>query len=768
MFSEYMLACIFYAFGIVLSKQIDMSGVFFLFLLIVFTALLRSAFKKKPRWGALILGFVFLFGAFSYFYASQNPLLREFSDKYVTASGTVYSVKDTTDDGGKNRYILKLDSVSYKDKTAKFNGKILITTDETFPFGTKITATGFLKEIRSAGNEYQFDASLYYKEKGICAKLSADEVSKTGEAFSLAPEFLLGKMKYHISCVIDRHFSGTRAALFKMIIIGDKNEFPNDFRSILLKTGVYRALYSPYMHISLIMLIVSLAPFGKKRKDSLVITFILLYALFASASPTALKTGLLFGLVLLKKQTSGFANRLDIISKIVLVLLFLNPLLCFDSGFFVSVSSTVLLAVSYDAVYPNILRRFSKNKLGYSLAKLATLWFIFVIGTLPISAYFFCGTSVYATILMTLLSPVMFVMLIFSPFMLLSLGIFGASPILAPVLGKIIDFIAFLPYAVQKLPLYYVTMRVPKLWEIVCFYLLWWAFLRILCGELKSVKTAVILTTVLGIAFSQAVLYDRDSLNIYFVNVEQGDGAVLHTQKGETVLIDGGGSLEDSYNIGESIFLPYLTSHGFHKIDVAIASHCHIDHIEGIIAAAENLDINTIVLPKGELENKYSEKLCGIAEKRHINVEFLSQSDEIIFDSGLKIRFVAPILPHAKSDDPNDLSLVAHISYGEFDALFTGDSSYQEGAEYPENIELLKVPHHGSDKNTPKEFLDIVKPHYAVISVGANNSYGLPSDRVLNRLAESGATVIRTDQSGDIQFKAKKDGSVTYKTLKGE
>jgi competence protein ComEC len=369
---------------------------------------------------------------------------------------------------------------------------------------------------------------------------------------------------------------------------------------------------------------------------------------------------------------------------------------------------------------------------------------------------------------MVLATPIVMAILILSPVMLLSLSIFDASYILAPIVGVLVDIIAFLPKIAEKLPAYYIRLAVPALAEIIIFYLLWWIFIRWTTFRFKTAKTMILATIVSGIILSGIPFIGTNTLSMNFVNVGQGDGAVLHTSLGETILIDGGGSAEyeDSYNIGNRVFVPYLTSHGFYDVDVAILSHCHKDHAEGIVAAAETLKIRTIVMPPAQADNIWHQKLLAVAKNKNINIEYLSRGDELFFDSGLGIKFIEP--GNTSTEDLNDTSLVAHISYGEFDALFTGDSPCNNTENYPENVELLKVAHHGSATSTSKEFLRKTNPEYAVISVGENNSYNLPSKTVTDYLKKSGTTILRTDKMGDIQIKVRKDGKFTYKTLKGE
>lgn len=772
MFSEYMIICIFYILGIFISKTLDMSATLFTALFVLFAATIRSLIKRKINWGVFLLTFVILFGGFRFFDKSQARLVYTFPDKYVTVSGIIYSPAVSTETEYKNRYVLKLDSVAYQDKAVKTNQKILLNTKESYHFGTKVTASGFLSELDEIDNEHEFDFSLYYKGKGILARLTAQEIRQTGVAFSIMPEFLAGKLRDYADGIIDTHFSGVNSEFLKAIVTGNKGGFSREYLDVLIKTGIYRSLYAPFIHISLIFLLVGLLPFARKNRDSFVIVLVFLYALFNGTSPTIIKAAMLCAFLLLRKQIFGFANKLDILSKIVLAITVIDPLLCFNSGFVMSVASSVLVCISYKPLYERIYQLFCKRKIRHKrfITKLLTLWIIFVVGTMPISAYCVGNVSVYATLFMTALMPVIIFVIITSPFMLLSLGIFGASPILLPITDKIMSIISYLPILAEKLPAYYITLRTPQLWEMLVFYLLWWVFLRILSYEFETPKTAVILTVALGIMFSSLLTYDYNTLSIYFVNVGQGDGAVLHTSRGETVLIDGGGSAEYSsgYNIGERVYLPYLTSHGFCDIDVAIASHTHKDHVEGIIAAIENLKVKTLVMPDSDPENKYHQKLREVANTNGVTVEYLAATDEIIFKSGLKITFIAPDTAQLKSDDLNDTSLVAHVTYGNFSALFTGDAIEDMTDSYPEDVDLLKVAHHGSDTSSSKEYLEHISPEYAVISVGEDNSYNLPSNNVISRLKQSGAKILRTDILGDIRFKINKDGTFTYKTLRGE
>jgi len=771
MFSEYVLVAVFYILGIFISASLDLSAVFFLALTISVVGFVHLIKRSGNSLKIILLALILLFGGFRYFKATENKIYRIIPDKYVTATGMIFSEPQTTNSGNSYRYTLKPDTISYGDETINHNNNLLLYSEKRLDVGTKVRVSGFLNNIEGPNNEYEFDFSMFYKGKGIFSQIYARELEVTGKGFSLSPEFLSSLVTSNINKTLDNHFDKDSGAFLKAILTGNKNGFSKDYMTLLIQTGVYRVLYSPFIHISLIFFIASLFFRDKNNRNNLVLFLVILYALFNSASPTIIKASCLCGFVIFRKRIMGYADKLDILAKITLVMTVIDPLLFFNTGFVISVASTVILYFSYNPLYMRFWGFFKKRKLKWAdfLAKTMSLWTIFLLGTLPLTAYLFSGTSVYATLFIILASPVIMAILLISPFMLVSFWLFGKSPLLAPIVLKLVDFVAYLPEVAQRLPSYFIRLKVPNLAEIVIFYLVWWIFIRGLKFKLKTVKTAIISIIALGIFLSGFVYTETDTLSVYFVNVGQGDGAILHTSRGETVLIDGGGNTrqDSNYNIGEQVFLPYLTSHGFSRIDVAILSHCHEDHAEGIIAAAEFLDIRVIVMPPTPEDNPCHQRILQVAKDKNIPVEYLSKGDEIRFDSGLTIRFLEPKSQHI-NENINDASLVAHISYGEFDALFTGDSYTKDYEVYPENVELLKVAHHGSDTSTSQEFLKITNPKCAVISVGKDNPYNLPSKEVLYNLQNSGTKILRTDQSGDIKIKAKKCGKFTYKTLKGD
>ena len=555
-------------------------------------------------------------------------------------------------------------------------------------------------------------------------------------------------------------------ALACAVLFGDRSHFDGKYRTLTVRTGVSRVIYSCFTHISLLLIFISLLSEKKRRRDIYFITAAVIYLIFINSSAIALKACITAILVISARRLYGFFDRFEIFISTVFIMILYDPLLCFDGGFMTSVFTTAILLLSYQPVY----RRLSSSRMirRLRLAAPLTLWFILIFGTMPFAAYYFNGASVYSVFLIPLLLPFIACIIITCPILFIFGGAYNALFPISVIFRTAAAIVRYAPYAVSRLPYYYIFLPTPPITFIIFYCLLWWIMLRALKSEFNTPFTKCIVSAAAGMLLCSLLGVSINSLNIYFVNVGQGDAAILHTDIGETVIIDGGGSGDnESYNIGDNIFLPYLASHGFTHIDAAIVSHYHKDHVEGIISAVENLKVNTLILPDCMPNNIYRQTLERLAGNRGIKTEYLHIGDKIKFRSGLTLTVIAPDPPVADKNNENNTSLVIDVRYGDFTALFTGDFEAEEELVPPTDIDVLKVSHHGSENGNSKEFIYAVNPRIAVISVGKNNRYGLPDKSVIEDLTAIGACVLRTDMLCDIKVKTDKKGNIKYSSLLG-
>ena len=765
---DIMICAAAYALGVLVSSKVSLFYVLMYSVCMFIVGLIVNHFSKRKNSVLLIAIIVFAFGGVRYYQANSNRLYNALPDKYITLGGTVNSIPQKTD-SGKYKYFLSAESAEYLGQTYKIRQEILLYLKEDVEYGDIISVKGFLDKLPEKMNQSDFDTAMYYKSKGRYNSLSADEMIKIGAKHSCSPVFLLGKLKSEIYKIIDANYTRDAGALLKAIIIGCKSDFSDDYYRLLLKTGMLRFLYAPFIHIYIIFFAIGLLSMLKKKvRDTLAVILLTMYALANSGSLIIAKAVIISLMLIAERRIFGYSSLLHTISAAVLVMLLINPLLCYNYGFVMSVVAALLLHLLYEPIEDKTKPLFEKLHIGRYLQRTLIVWVTITIGTLPLAAFYFNGISVYGIIFTLLAVPCIMIIILLSPILLAMLALFGRAPLIGDIVGFILYFIKNMPYVVHRLPGCYVMLKTPSILTIIDFYLSLWIFARWLKKRSDTGFTKILACALAGFIACGIMTYDFGALNIYFVNVGQGDGAVLHTARGETVLIDGGGApVYKTYNVGEKIYVPYLIAHGFTDIDVAVVSHYHKDHVEGIIAAAENLKINTLIMPDSEKGGEYRTKLEEVARNKNIKIEYLRESDEIRFRSGMIMELLAPEEGMMKSNDLNTTSIVLHVKYGEFDALFTGDSPDNRISEYPKNVELLKVPHHGSKTSSSAEYVSWINPLFAVISVGKNNTYGLPKEEVLNRYRETGSQILRTDELGDIRFTVDKKNNIKYDSYMG-
>ncbi len=250
-----------------------------------------------------------------------------------------------------------------------------------------------------------------------------------------------------------------------------------------------------------------------------------------------------------------------------------------------------------------------------------------------------------------------------------------------------------------------------------------------------------------------------EMLEISFLDVGNGDAAMLRTPENDVILIDGG----EASNY-ESAVLPALSEAGRMKADSAIVSHFHSDHAGGIQKLVNNGLTRALYMPDVN-DDDIKADLINDSKKNKIHYEYLSRNDKLgTKDKNLKIEVLFPDMDlffNADNNENND-SLVLRVSYFDTVFLFMGDLESDAERVLVNSgslaSDVLKVGHHGSKTSSSVEFLNAVKPTFAVISVGENNRYGHPAANTLQNLDSVGATILRTDQNGKIVFFTSKSG----------
>jgi competence protein ComEC len=252
--------------------------------------------------------------------------------------------------------------------------------------------------------------------------------------------------------------------------------------------------------------------------------------------------------------------------------------------------------------------------------------------------------------------------------------------------------------------------------------------------------------------------FHAGQLEMSVIDVGQGDSILLVFPDGKRMLIDGGGipafghQTRSQLDTGEDVVAPYLWDRGMRSLDIVALSHAHDDHIGGLPALVA--DFHPRELWTGATPDSPAwRKLRDEAARDHVKVAALEAPRHFDF-GGASIDVLAPLAGYVPNDIPkNNDSLVLRVRYGSRSFLLTGDVERPIERRMLEedeiqSVDVLKVAHHGSRTSSTESFLSAANPAFAIISVGADNSYGHPNRDVLDRLGEHHAEVLRTDRNG--------------------
>lgn len=234
-------------------------------------------------------------------------------------------------------------------------------------------------------------------------------------------------------------------------------------------------------------------------------------------------------------------------------------------------------------------------------------------------------------------------------------------------------------------------------------------------------------------------------LTIHFIDVGQGDATLIESD-GHYMLIDAGNN-----DKGTTVQL-YLMQQGVTTLDYVIGTHPDADHIGGLDVVIYKFDCQNIFLPDVSHDTRTYEDVINAIGEKNYSITYPNVGDTYSLGDAT-FTILAPNDDYGT--DLNDWSIALLLENGEHRFLFSGDAGLDAEEDILANgidisADVYKVAHHGSKTATSADFLNAISPSYAVISVGAGNSYGHPDAEVLNQLRAAGVQVFRTDEQGTI------------------
>ncbi len=287
--------------------------------------------------------------------------------------------------------------------------------------------------------------------------------------------------------------------------------------------------------------------------------------------------------------------------------------------------------------------------------------------------------------------------------------------------------------------------------------------------KLASFTSAFMLTVIVAHPLSAGPPDGR--LRVDFLDVGQGDSALVTMPDGSTLLIDGGGRPDyrlrvddedaddferDARGVGEAVVSEYLWHRGLARVDYVLATHADADHIEGLGAVLRSFRVEGALVARAPSGDAEFLRFADMARETGVPVYLVGRGDRLRFGA-VTLEVLWPRAAEGAADAPsaNNDSIVLRLRFGRRTILLTGDAEADAeraliSAGDDLACDVLKVAHHGSRTSSTQAFVNAARPALAIISVGQDSPHGHPHAEVLRRWRDSGALVLTTGERGAI------------------
>lgn len=777
---------VFFALGVFAGNYFYFSFQFlFLFLILAFVFNLILYFKSSSNTASQFLLIVLIFSA-GLFKANIDFNLRESNsikkfpdsgkDNYIQLSGVIKNIPDY--DSGRVRFIIESENIVTMKDSFNVTGDVLIRIFKSnlkaeenvkeLEEGDRINLIGRISTPQGMRNPDEFDYRRYLELQGIDKIFTVngynyyEVLSKNNQSFVERNIYYPSK-KFSLNN-IDKFVPGDEGAFLKAIVTGERTDITREMKVDFVNAGVMHLVAVSGLNIAYVILFLtilfSVLRIPQPYKLTLIIFLLIFYCVFTGSSPSIVRATFMGIFILVGLQIQRKIIIYNILGFAGLLMLLYDSKQLFDPSFILSfgaVLSIIFLYKRFEDLF--IVKVKAHNVWQKLLFWMMVTFFVTLaaqIGTLPLTALYFNKLSIVA--------------LFVNIFAVWASNISLALGFLQILLGTFSDFLSSIVgesnYYFLKLQLWLIKYSAQLPFSFVNIYkfsfislLIYFAFVvNLFTVKKHNWRFRSILALLIIAAFYINNLDFNNNLKVTFLDVGQGDCAVIKTPEGKTIVIDAGGQ-NFNYNAGENTLAPYLKRNGIDKIDLLVYTHLHMDHIGGLKYILENFQVDNILESGQTYNSPYVNSIDSIIKAKKISKSVMRFGDVIKSDE-FRLYCLFPNEEFARNSydysnsNLNNGSVVLKFKYKDVEILFTGDAEREAEkfitAGYGNflNSDILKAGHHGSVTSSSIPFMLKINPKIALISCGLYNIYNHPSDIVLRRLKKLGSDVYRTDLDG--------------------
>ena len=640
----------------------------------------------------------------------------------------------------KENYILKINNYNIDGNklTIEFNnlrGTYYVETEEdlryfksNYNLGDIIKVKGTLEvpNNNTIPNTFNYKKYLYHKKINYILKI--DNFSKLKDNKNI-----LLKIKNDILKRIENTKHNNYLYAF---ILGKSSYIDNESYNNYKINGVTHLFALSGLHVSLfsgiILLILNKLKLNEKLSFIITSMFLIFFSFIASFTPSILRATIFFILSSLNKIYYTFIKPKNILFLTFSILIFKNPFYIFDTGFILSFTITYFILLLNESI---TIKDNIKSILIMSLLSFLSSLPIIINLSYEINIIGFINNILFIPLVTNIIFPFSIIVIIIPK---LSFILF--------ILTNIMEFISKYSSNLLNITIYFQRLNY---FEIIIYYIL-------LIVSIKKSKKVIFILFIFILILYIKPSFDKDTY-IYFIDVSQGDSALIVTKNNKSILVDTGGKLNykndnwkqknKEFNLMASSIIPFFKSIGLKKIDYLLITHGDADHAGYSIELLNNYKVM----------NKYTNKGRKNSLEKKINISSLESKYLKIDD--IEIYSLNDSIYNNENKD----SLVLLFKIYNYKFLFMADADKEVEKNIIEkynlkNIDVLKVGHHGSKTSTDESFINEITPKYSIISVGKNNKFGHPNIETLNTLKKS--KILRTDELGTIKITLNKNKSL--------
>ncbi len=577
---------------------------------------------------------------------------------------------------------------------------------------------------------------------------------------------------------IEQNLSGGPAGLLKGILLGDKRAVPTEVRDAFTRCGVNHVLAVSGLHVGLIASVVffglRLCGIGRGITVWMTVFLLVVYALVTGLPPSVVRACVMASLILLGQLGEWEGEGWNALGVAGLVGLIFRPADILDVGFQLSFAATGGIMLFYRPL-TDCLPKWGGHFVGQMIWAPLAVSLAAQITTMPFMITYFGVVSIVGLVANLIIVPLIG--------LAAALGLVGVF--VYPLLPTVVMWLNGANWVILKIAIGLAQFMASVSWAAVDVphlpLFLWGIYglgVLLFLPQFRQrpyriyVFGGVLLCANWGVW--QPRLLARQHMEVFVLDIGQGDAIFMRFPNGKTMLVDGGIRTQH-IDMGTRVVLPFLRSQGISYIDVVVGSHAHSDHIGGLIAVLDRVNVGHYLDSGQFAETWTAREIHRLVQEKNIRYHVVAAGDSLVGLGGVggvvlhpSPSFVAP--EEGVSHDLNNGSVVIRFDYLGMALLLTGDIEHEtDGAllRWKDRLraDILKAAHHGSRTSSTKAFLDGVHPTWVAVSCGVKNKFRHPSPEVIQRYAEMGLNILRTDLSGAIRFVLSGDGITTQTWL---